>query len=164
VPANAAAESREPLAPIVVDIVVPCPPDRAFDYFVRDVGRWWPLSSHSLGREQSASVRFEPHEGGRLIETVRDGTEHTWGTITRWTPGHRLAFTWHLDRAPATAQVVDVTFAADGTRTRVTLAHSGWERRDDGAQARENYAGGWKFVFAERYRGFCAGGVTSPGP
>lgn len=167
-PANAAVESHESLAPIVVDVVVPCPPERAFDYFARDIGRWWPLSTHSLGGEQSADVRFEAHEGGRLIETVRDGTQHVWGTVTQWKPGQRLAFTWHLDRAPATAQLVDVVFAAQGGQTRVTLTHAGWERRDDGAKARGNYVGGWKVLLGERYRGFCenavAGGVAGSPP
>jgi hypothetical protein len=156
VPANA-AESHASLAPIVVDIVVPCTPDRAFDYFARDIGRWWPLSTHSLGRDRSVGVRFEPREGGRLIETERDGTEHVWGAVTTWKPGRHLAFTWHLDRAPATAQRVDVEFVAQGAHTRVTLTHGGWDRRDDGAQARENYRGGWQFVFAERFREHCLG-------
>ncbi len=163
-PSNAAVESHESLAPIVVEVVVSCPPERAFDYFARDIEHWWPLSTHSLGGEQSANVRFEPHEGGRLIETVRDGTEHVWGTVTQWKPGERLAFTWHLDRAPATAQLVDVAFVAQGARTRVTLTHGGWDRRDDGAKARENYAGGWKVVLGERYGGFCASQVAASSP
>jgi len=155
-PGNLGVESPPSLAPIVVDVLVACPADRAFDYFAHDIGRWWPLPTHSLGREQSASVRFEPREGGRLIERVRDGTEHVWGRVTHWTPGQRLAFTWHLDRAPSTAQLVDVTFVAQGAQTRVTLTHSGWERREDGAKARENYTSGWKLVFEERYSAFCA--------
>ena len=162
-PANV-AETHASLAPIVVDIVVPCPPDRAFDYFARDIGRWWPLSTHSLGRDQSVNVRFEPREGGGLIETVRGGAEHSWGTVTQWKPGQRLAFTWHLDRAPATAQLVDVAFVAQGGHTRVTLTHSGWERRDDGAQARENYTGGWKYVIGERYVAFCTSAVAEGSP
>jgi hypothetical protein len=101
------------------------------------------------------------NEGGRLIETVRDGTEHVWGTVTQWKPGQRLAFTWHLQRAPATAQLVDVTFVAQGAQTRVTLTHGGWERREDGAKARANYVGGWKIVLGERYRGFCEHAVRT---
>ena len=153
--ANASAESSAALAPIEVAVVVPCAPDRAFDYFTRDIGQWWPLATHSLGRDQAASVRFEPREGGRLVESQRDGSEHVWGTITAWLPGRRLAFTWHLARSPATAQLVDVRFTAQGTQTRVTLTHSGWERRDDGQAARANYVGGWTFVLGERFGGYC---------
>ena len=131
------------LAPIVVEVVVPCPPDRAFDYFTRDIGRWWPLASHSLGGRTPSTSRFEPREGGRLVETLRDGDEHTWGTVTAWQPGRRVAFSWHLDRDPATAQYVDVHVRGDRDGTRVTLTHGGWERRDDGARrARTTSAAG----------------------
>ena len=84
---NVVADPQGTLAPIVVDLVVPCPPDRAFHYFTHDIGRWWPLATHSLGEADAADVRFEPREGGRLIETRRDGREHTWGTVTTWQPG-----------------------------------------------------------------------------
>jgi Activator of Hsp90 ATPase homolog 1-like protein len=156
----AAADRPQALAPIVVDLFVPCPPDRAFEYFTRDIGRWWPLGTHSLGQADTADVHFEAREGGRLIETRHDGREHTWGTVTAWQPGHRVAFSWHLDRDPATAQWVDVRFAADPAGTQVTLTHGGWERREDGATVRENYVGGWKIVFGERYGGYCNSGLA----
>jgi len=158
--APAVADPKGALAPIVIDLVVPCPPDRAFEYFTRDIGRWWPLGTHSLGLADAAGVRFEPREGGRLIETLRDGREHTWGTVTTWHPGRQVAFSWHLDRDPATAQWVEVQFTANPGGTRVTLTHGGWERREDGAAVRENYVGGWKIVFNEGYGGYCASGVV----
>jgi uncharacterized protein YndB with AHSA1/START domain len=154
----AVAESQGALAPIVIDLVVACPPERAFDYFTRDIGRWWPLATHSLGQAEAVGVRFEPREGGRLVETLRNGGEHVWGEVTRWQPGRQVAFTWHLDRDPATAQWVEVSFASHPGGTRVTLTHGGWERLgENGAQMRENYAGGWKVVFEERYGGYCVG-------
>jgi hypothetical protein len=52
--ANAVVDPQGALAPIVVDVVVPCPPDRAFEYFTRDIGRWWPLGTHSIGEAQRA--------------------------------------------------------------------------------------------------------------
>lgn len=153
----AVAENPATIAPIVLDLVVPCPPDRAFDYFTRDIGRWWPLSTHSLGQADAAGVHFEPREGGRLIETERDGRELVWGSVTDWKPGTRLAFSWHLGKDPSTAQWVEVKFARNPAGTRVTLTHGGWERRgDDAAEARGNYAGGWKVVFSEGYGGYCA--------
>jgi uncharacterized protein YndB with AHSA1/START domain len=45
-----------------------------------------------------------------------------------------------------------VTFTKDGPGTVVRLVHSGWERRPDGASAREGYDSGWEPVigrFAE---------------
>jgi uncharacterized protein YndB with AHSA1/START domain len=152
-PSAAAAE----IAPIVIELVVACPPDRAFDYFTRDVGRWWPLPSHSVGGEKAKDVHFEPRLGGRLVETLRDGAESVWGTIEDWHPGERVRFSWHPGREPATAQWVEVTFARNPAGTRVTLTHGGWERLGvAAAESRGNYVGGWKFVFAERFGGYCA--------
>jgi uncharacterized protein YndB with AHSA1/START domain len=151
----AAADASRALAPIVVDLVVPCPPERAFDYFTRDIARWWPLASHSVGGDKALGVAFEPRVGGRLVESLHDGRESTWGEVTAWRPGRQVAFTWHPGRDPDTAQLVDVRFAAHPSGTRVTLTHGGWDRRDDGATARENYVGGWKLVFGERYGEYC---------
>ena len=153
----AAALEPHALAPIVLELVVPCPPQRAFDYFTRDIGRWWPLATHSLGEADAANVHFEPRVGGRVIETARDGREWVWGSVTAWQPGERVAFSWHLDRDPATAQSVEVVFAAAPSGTRVTLTHGGWERRGaDAPEARAKYERGWKIVLGERYGGFCA--------
>jgi uncharacterized protein YndB with AHSA1/START domain len=143
------------LVPIVVDVVVPCAAGRAFDYFTRDIARWWPLATHSCGAAEAADVAFEARVGGRLVERTRDGTRHVWGEVTAWEPGARVAFTWHPGREASAATFVDVRFAASGDGTRVTLTHGGWERRDDGARVRENYVGGWRMVIGERYAEYC---------
>lgn len=144
------------LAPIVVDVVVPAPPARAFDYFTRDIARWWPLATHSVGEADAVDVRFERHVGGRLVESLRDGSQCVWGTIDAWEPGVRLGFSWHPGRDPSTAQRVEVTFAVHADGTRVTLTHGGWERRgDEAAAVRGNYVGGWKIVLVERFGDYC---------
>ena len=144
------------LPPIAVDVVVPCPPDRAFDYFTRDIARWWPLSTHSCATVDAVDVAFEPRVGGALTERARDGTMHVWGTVTAWTPGSRVAFTWHPGRDADHATRVDVTFTAGGDGTRVTLTHDGWNARHDGAKVRESYVEGWQIVLLHRYGGHCA--------
>jgi hypothetical protein len=144
------------LAPVVVDVLVPCPPARAFDYFTRDIARWWPLSTHSCAMADAVDVAFEGRAGGRLVERSRDGASHVWGTVTTWEPGGRVAFTWHPGRDADFATRVDVTFVAAGDGTRVTLTHDGWNARADGARARENYVGGWRIVLVQRYGGHCA--------
>ncbi|HEX4884679.1 MAG TPA: SRPBCC domain-containing protein [Casimicrobiaceae bacterium] len=150
------------LAPIVVDLVVGCTPVAAFDYFTRDIGRWWPLASHSVGGEHAKDVRFEPHVGGRIVETIEGGTECVWGTVETWQPGERLRFSWHPGREPATAQWVEVTFAPNPTGTRVTLTHGGWERYGERAgDARTNYLSGWAVVVRERYADYCDGGADA---
>lgn len=151
------AEVPGELAPIEIDLVVPCAPERAFDYFTRDIGRWWPLATHSCAGERAAGVAFEPRVGGMLVETARDGTRHSWGTIEAWEPGHRVAFTWHPGRDPATAQRVDVEFRATPAGTRVTLVHGGWETLgEQAAQTRGHYVEGWRQVLVQRFGAHCA--------
>ena len=146
------------LAPIEIDLVVPCDPARAFDYFTRDIAAWWPLASHSCAGAEAASVAFEPRAGGALVETTRDGATHRWGTVSAWEPGGRVAFSWHPGRDPSTAQAVEVRFRAHPSGTRVTLVHGGWEALGErAAETRGNYTGGWRVVFTERYGAYCAG-------
>jgi hypothetical protein len=157
--ANPAAVDA-PTTPVVAEVVVPCPPDRAFDYFARDIGRWWPLDTHSVGRANARGVRFEPRVGGRLVETLAEGSEAAWGTVETWCPGERLRFSWHPGREPATAQWVEIAFAPHRDGTRVVLTHGGWERLGERAAAtREGYVGGWAFVLGERYGGHCAAAI-----
>lgn len=159
------AERTDMLAPIVVELTVPCPPGRAFEYFTRDIGRWWPFRGHSVGDEEAKDVAFEPSVGGRLFETERDGSTHTWGIVQTWSPADRVAFTWHPGRDEATAQWVEVTFAPHPEGTRVTLTHGGWEALGDGASAkRGRYAGGWQTVFSEGYGGYVRARESARGP
>ena len=144
------------LAPIEIDVVVPCDAARAFDYFTRDIGRWWPLARYSCAEENAASVAFEPREGGRLVETARDGTEHPWGTVGAWEPGRRVAFSWHPARDPARAQWIEVVFRDVGDGTRVTLTHGGWDALGARAhESRDAYRNGWPTVLGRLYRDFC---------
>ncbi len=40
-------------------------PTRAFDYFTRDIGRWWPVARYSCSEARAAGVSFERREGGK---------------------------------------------------------------------------------------------------
>ncbi|MFE7408458.1 SRPBCC domain-containing protein [Isoptericola sp. NPDC057559] len=128
-------------------------PEDAFRLFTAGLGEWWPLATHSVGREGSRGVVLEPGVGGRLVETLPDGGAAVWGTVTAWDPPRRVAFTWHPGTPEAEATQVEVTFRPDGSGTVVELAHSGWARRADGDRARVSYGSGWRLVlgaFAER--------------
>ena len=65
-------------------------------------------------------------------------------------PGRdRVAFSWHAGTPEAEATSVEVTFTPGGPgSTVVRLVHSGWERRPDGAAAREGYDSGWDPVIS----------------
>ncbi len=156
-----------PVPPVTKVVMFPGSAEQAFDRFTMGIGSWWPLATHSLGREaQALSVAFERIEtGGRLIERWRDGQHRVWGTLVDVDPPRRLSFTWHVGREADTAQLIELTFAptAEG-KTQVTLVHSGWERLGVvGAQARENYHEGWNPVLA-LYARLAAAPAEAPAP
>lgn len=134
------------LPPLVKTALLPCRPEQAFELFTGHMARWWPLATHSVGEAEARSVVLEPGPGGSLLETLADGRTTRWGTVTTWEPPHRVAFTWHPGRSADEATAVDVTFAVHEDATRVTLTHTGWNRRGDGVDARQDYDTGWEYV------------------
>ena len=89
-----------PVPPVRKVVTFAGSPEQAFERFSKGIGSWWPLATHSLGREaQALSVGFERIEiGARLIELWRDGQERVWGTLVDVDPPRRLSFTWHVGR------------------------------------------------------------------
>lgn len=146
------------IAPVVKTVSVKCTPEQAFLYFTADISKWWPLATHSCAayasefKETAASVTFERHKGGRIIEHARSGEEYPWGTVLTWEPPTRVVFTWHPMREEATAQEVEVTFHAVEGGTRVILTHTGFEKLGDSAEAERNgYNEGWEGVFVSAF-------------
>jgi uncharacterized protein YndB with AHSA1/START domain len=127
-------------------------PERAFEVFTAGVAGWWPIRTHSVGKERAETVTMEPRLGGRFYERTVDGEEHDWGVVTAWEPPDRFACTWHPGYDPAQAQDIEVRFLPKGDVTRVELVHSGWERRGEGAaEAMKSYDEGWDTVLGELY-------------
>jgi uncharacterized protein YndB with AHSA1/START domain len=88
--------------------------------------------------------------GGVIVETLSDGSNAMWGTVTTWEPPHRVIFTWHPGNPEAEAGTVEVTFTAGPSGgTVVELVHRGWDRRPDGALAKTNYDTGWDTVIQQ---------------
>ena len=53
----------------------------------------------------------------------------TLGTVRVWQPGERFVYSWrNATFAPLEETKVEVTFAAVGSGTLVTVRHRGWER------------------------------------
>lgn len=143
------------IRPVRVEVTVRRPQPEAFRVFTEDMARWWPLATHSVGRDKATTCHLEGRVGGRLFERLEDGSEEIWGQVLTWDPPGRVSFTWHPGRAPETAQDVEVSFhpAGDGA-TRVELVHRGWERYGEGAaEMRDNYESGWGHVLGECYSG-----------
>jgi uncharacterized protein YndB with AHSA1/START domain len=139
--------------PVRKSVTVPAAPQRAFELFTAHLHEWWPLATHSVGAGDAVGVTFGERPGAAIVETMADGTTSVWGTVTHWEPPHRVAFTWHAGTPETEATRVEVTFTEiKPGSTAVQLVHSGWERRPDGASAREGYDSGWEPVvrcFAE---------------
>jgi uncharacterized protein YndB with AHSA1/START domain len=112
------------------------------------MGAWWPLLTHSVGQAAATGVQMQCRLGGLIVETVDDGSAHVWGTVTGWDPPQRVAFSWHPGNPVEEATTVEVRFSAEDSGTRVTLVHSGWANRPDGARARQGYVTGWDVVLA----------------
>lgn len=135
--------------PVAKTLELGVTPEHAFDLFVNSMGRWWPLSTHSVSRNEAKDVRIDGRVGGLVIEVTRDGVEHEWGVVTVYDPGERIQFTWHPGTPEDASTHVDVRFDATDSGTRVTLVHTGWEARGDDAQGiRDNYESGWDEVLA----------------
>lgn len=122
--------SAQPTATVAVRVDVA--PAVAFDLFTREIDRWWrrgPKYRHS-GRAHG-TMQLEPRLGGAVAETWSEGgasRSFELGRVTAWEPPERLAFTWrNATFAPFERTDVEVTFAAMGESTLVTVRHRGWE-------------------------------------
>jgi uncharacterized protein YndB with AHSA1/START domain len=126
-------------------VVVPLPPEQAFDLFTAGMATWWPLATHSIGGSAATDVRFEGAVGGRIVEYGVQGPIGYWGTVSDWDPPLSVSFTWHPGTDPKRAGRVTVTFrpseagteseaaTQDGTDagTEVELRHTPWDGWED---------------------------------
>jgi uncharacterized protein YndB with AHSA1/START domain len=137
---------------ITKEIHVDAAPETAFKVFTERIGEWWPLQRYSVF-EGDTAVAFEDD---RIVERLGD-RESVWGEVLAFEHAARLRFTWHPGRPDDEEPTeVEVTFAADGDGTLVTLVHSGWQRVSEERRAgRVDYESGWPLVL-QRYADLAA--------
>ena len=138
--------AKPAVAPVSRSATVACGIDDAFRIFTDEIGAWWPLPTHGMFGDQAGGVVFR---NGQMIEHATDGREAVWAEVTRWEPPHGLALAWHPGRDADESSIVDVSFVADGDRTRVVIEHHGWESFGaDAAAHRRGYVGpnAWGYV------------------
>jgi hypothetical protein len=125
--------------------------EEAFNLFTQRIHTWWPLDEgHSVGGGNSETCAIEGKEGGRVYETLKDGTEAIWGTVQVFEPPYKFATTWHPGNPSELATYLEVHFTALDDGTVLELTHSGWEARGEEAQKyRDGYNSGWDFVLGE---------------
>lgn len=147
-----------PMESLIKTLVVPIPPDRAFDLFTRRMGEWWPLHSHAVSahvcKAPARAVLVPETPGEAVMETMADGTTAPWGRVTVCDKDRLFAMTWHPGTPESQATHVEVNFAATCAGTRVTLTHGGWGNRPDGAAVRANYDKGWDGVLLADFANF----------
>jgi len=151
------APHRTAIPPIVKSLSVSLTPAVAFRLFTEGIDRWWPRATHSVSLERTRQVVFEDRVGGAVYEVRDDGARFEWGRVLAWDPPQGVRFSWYPGRDEATRQQVDVHFAPEGTGTRVTLVHGGWETLGErGSEVRGGYDTGWDLVLGEGYGRVCA--------
>ena len=141
--------------PLDITFAVACSPAHAFEMWTARTSLWWP-TGHSVSADPGLTVTFEPRAGGRIFERTPTGDEHDWGEILDWEPPYRLRYLWHIRRDRRDATDVEITFAAHGDGTLVTIVHSGWERLGAaGPEWRDRNRQGWTGL-VPHYRQACA--------
>ncbi len=132
-----------PADAVTVSILVAVDPATAFDVFTEDIDAWWKRGPRfRFNPARGGVLRFEPGARGRLIEAYPEGDVYEVGRVLAWEPARRLVFEFK-GRAfePGQSTEVEVRFAAEGERTRVTLEHRGWESLAPDHPARHGLAG-----------------------
>lgn len=120
---------------VFVALRVKASPERAFTAFVEEIGAWWrPNGLFQTTPRAPGVLAFEPGEGGRLIETLENGKIFEIGRIVAWEPPARLVFSWRQANFPPDLMTeVEVSFAAVGEETRVSVEHRGFDQVPEGA-------------------------------
>lgn len=142
-----------PHDPIVFEFDVPVPPERAFEAYAQEMGKWW-HRDYTGSPDTFLDVSIDPRLGGQVTEQHAGGAEHDWGEVIGWEPGVRLAYTTTLAMNRAWPTIIRVSFepASDGTHVR--FEHGGWDSRN--VAERERF-GDWS-VLLDRYRRYVAAG------
>src|SRR6516165_2666997 len=105
----------------------------AWKVFTEQMGSWWPLASHHIGKADAVDAVIEPRVGGRWFERGDDGSTCDWGRVLSWEPPSRLVLSWDISADwqpdPALKTEIEVRFIPEGKDgTRVELEHRHLDR------------------------------------
>jgi len=135
---------------------VAAPQALAWRVFTEQMGAWWPLATHKIGKVDAVDAVIEPHVGGRWYERGVDGSTCQWGSVLAWEPPARLVLSWDITadwQYDATLKTeVEIRFIAEGAdATRVDLVHRKLDRygaRRDEMRGIFDTEGGWGGLLA----------------
>lgn len=143
------------LSPILHEYHLSCSAEHAFTIYTAHISQWWD-ARYTANPETLLNIVIEPWVGGRVYATHTDLGVHTWGEVTTWEPGRKLAHTFMLAQDPAAPSTVIVEFVpgTDHPSTDdaavgciVYFAHGGWSAANADARAK---FGDWP-VMLERF-------------
>lgn len=146
------------IAPVRRTVRTKATPERAFQVFVSQMGRWWPRGQ-TVAPNTHDDIIVEPRIGGRWFERDTQGRETQWGKVILWQPPERLVLAWQLDAEhrydPRLITEVEIRFmSVAGGGTEVTLEHRNLERLGKDADRRTlEIAEGWSLMLA-KFRDF----------
>lgn len=126
---------------VFIALRVKATPERAFEAFTAEIGRWWrPNPLFQTTPRDPGLLAFEPGEGGRLTETLKNGKVFEIGRIRAWQPPDRLVFSYRQANFPPDLETeVEVRFEPVGEETRVSVEHRGFDRVPVGSAARHGF-------------------------
>jgi len=127
-------------------VFVSIPPSSAFQVFTAEIDLWWKQGRRfRIAGKRRGLLAFEPHAGGRLLETFSlpaGAQTFEVGRITTWEPPSRIEFEWRgVNFKPDEKTFVSVRFEPSRTGTLVTVCHSGWSGLGLAHPARHGKAG-----------------------
>ena len=115
---------------VLVALRVHATPERAFEAFTDEIGRWWqPNSLFPFTDRSDGTLAFEPGPDGCLVETAPGGHRFVVGNVRAWDPPARLVVSWRQANFASDVETeLHVRFddVGDG-QTRVTVEHFGWD-------------------------------------
>jgi len=148
------------LLPVRTIIHVEAPLSRAFEVFVADIGRWWPLG-YTYAEDTFDTAAIECWRGGRWFERDKGGHETAWGAVRAYAPPDRIVLSFavspqRMPEPPERASEVEVRFFAEPENgTRVEVEHRDFAKHGAGAaQLRDGMASrqGWPTILASYAR------------
>lgn len=120
------------IAPVRKQITVAASQQRAFEWFTREMSRWWP-PSHSILKSPLKQYIVEAAQGGRWYAVGEDGSTAQTGYVIEWQPPQKLVLAWQLNADwqfdSGLITEVEVNFIAESELvTRVELEHRNLQR------------------------------------
>ena len=80
---NDSSVVQDTILPVTKSLVVKQPIAAAFRLFTSEIGRWWPLNTHSVFGEAAKTCVVDEQVSGRIYEVHADGRRDGAGTGAR---------------------------------------------------------------------------------